>query len=162
MNEYWRGLQSDLFWCRTSDSDAPVFIKGLSIALQPLRFMEFSMVDTLQSVVFCNEGAVIVNIPKPDRFAIHKLIVSSERKDSETVKSNKDIRQANVLIQYYIDHRASELDAVCKEAASNGPGWKKRLTEGIGRLASINPQAAGFLKDSVAGAGAGKPKAPRP
>jgi hypothetical protein len=138
----------DFLTSRTSDSDEPVYIDGLSIALQPLRFMEFSMIDTVQAAIFCEEGSVIVNIPKPDRFAIHKLIVSSERKESETTKINKDVRQANTLIQYYIDHRPEQISTTCREACSNGPGWQRRLREGIGRLAKINTTAAEFLLNS--------------
>jgi len=129
----------------TSDSNAPVHIEGLAIALQPLRFMEFSMIETVQAAVFCGEGSVLVNIPKPDRFAVHKLIVSAERKASETAKSNKDVRQANVLAQYYADQRPDELAKTCDEAASNGPGWAKRLKEGLLRLEKVNPELAATM-----------------
>jgi hypothetical protein len=139
----------DFLTSKSAHSDQPVYIEGLSIALQPLRFMEFSMVDTLQAAAFCNDGAVIVNIPKPDRFAVHKLIVSSERKSSETAKINKDIRQANVLIQYFMDHRPDELEKTCREAANHGPGWRRRLMEGIARISRINPATADLLANSI-------------
>ena len=99
----------DFLTAKTSTKNDPVHIEGLSIALQPLKFMEFSMKDTTQAVALGSDGAVLVTIPKPDRFAIHKLIVSAERDVSETAKINKDIRQANVLIQYYLDFRPDEL-----------------------------------------------------
>lgn len=136
----------DFLTAKTSNSDEPIHIDGLSIALQPLKFMEFSMIETTQAAVFCNEGAVIVNIPRPDRFAVHKLIVSAERGASATAKANKDVRQANVLIQYYLDHRPDELKATWLDACSRGPGWRKRLDTGVAKLAKINPAAAQVLK----------------
>lgn len=136
----------DFLTSRTAESDAPVHIEGLSIALQPLKFMEFSMIATSQAAVFCNEGAVIVNIPKPDRFAIHKLIVSVERDTSATAKSNKDIRQANVLIQYYLDNRPDEIAESFQDAWARGPGWRKRIETGLNKLKKINPEAAATLK----------------
>lgn len=137
----------DFLTSRTGNSDAPVQIEGLSIALQPLRFMEFSMIETTQAAVFCNDGAAIVNIPKPDRFAIHKLIVSAERDASAAVKSGKDVRQANVLIQYYLDHRPDEIADTFRDAYSRGPGWRKRLIAGLVKLEKINPEATLALRN---------------
>lgn len=139
----------DFLTAKTSVRDDPVHIEGLSIALQPLKFMEFPMKDTAQAVVLGNDGAVLVTIPKPDRFAIHKLIVAAERKVSETAKINKDVRQANVLIQYYLDIRPDELAETCKEAKENGPGWEQRLRKGVAKLKKINPEASGFLLEAM-------------
>lgn len=139
----------DFLTAKTSVKDDPVHIEGLAIALQPLKFMEFSMRHTVQAVALGNDGAVLVNIPRPDRFAIHKLIVSAERKVSETAKINKDVRQANVLIQYYLDFRPDELAETCKEAKENGPGWERRLRSGIVKLKKINPPAAKKLHDLI-------------
>ena len=139
----------DFLTSKNSIEDNPVYIPGLNVSLQPLKFMEFSMIDTLQSAIFCNEGAVLVNIPKPDRFAIHKLIVSQERKQSETAKINKDVRQANVLIQYYLDHRHDELIETCLEAIGRGSGWKKRLIGGLDALSKINPSAVEDILESI-------------
>jgi len=62
------------------------------------------------------------------------------------VKANKDVRQANVLIQYYLDHRPDEIADTCRDAFNRGPGWCKRLTEGLARLEKINPEAANVLR----------------
>ncbi|PIQ54411.1 MAG: hypothetical protein COW02_05075 [Comamonadaceae bacterium CG12_big_fil_rev_8_21_14_0_65_59_15] len=139
----------DLLTAMTSDSDDPVYIESLSAFLQPLKFMEFSMEDTTQAVVFFNEKSVLVNIPKPERFAVHKLIVSAERESSQEVKSVKDVRQANVLCQYLIDIGGESLADACKEAADNGPGWRKRLTQGVLRLRNINEEAADFIQAAM-------------
>lgn len=136
----------DFLTARTSDSDAPVYVEGLKIALQPLKFMEFSMQDPVQGLALSQEGAVLVNIPRPERYAVHKLIVSAERPVTETAKVSKDVRQANSLITYYIDHRPQELKRACVEAWSNGPGWRSRLREGLENLSRINEDAAAFLQ----------------
>ena len=135
----------DFLTARTANSDTLVFIKGLQVALQPLRFMEFSMIETTQAAVFSAEGCVIVNIPQPARYAIHKLIVSAERDVASRVKANKDIRQANVLIQYFLDHRPEEIADAYADAMSRGPGWRKRLGGGLSKLAKVNPKAAAML-----------------
>jgi len=138
----------DFLTSKNSRSDAPVFIDGLQIAFQPLRFMEFSMIEPTQSVLLSTDGCVIVNIPRPDRFAIHKLIVAAERDASNTVKANKDVRQANVLIQYYLDHRPEDIAETYRDALARGPGWRKRLEGGLTRLAKINPTAVSALQST--------------
>lgn len=148
----------DFLTSKNSDSDEPVYINGLSIAMQPLKFMEFSMVDIVQAVVFCAEGATLVNIPRPDRFAVHKLIVSAERKISESVKSAKDVRQANAIIQYYLDNRMDELAETCLEAVSNGSGWRRRLETGIINLGKLNIGAANAMLDIVASSSSSRSK----
>lgn len=141
----------DFLTSKISRKDEPIYLEGLAVALQPLKFMEFSMRDTTQAVALGNRDAVLVNIPRPDRYAVHKLIVAAERKISETAKINKDVRQANVLIQYYLDFRPDEIFETCKEAKDNGPGWEKRLRSGIAKLKKINLNASESLLGSLAG-----------
>lgn len=135
----------DFLTSKSSESDAPVFIEGLSIALQPLKFMEFSMEKSIQALAMSQEGAVLVNIPSPERYAVHKLIVSAERPVTESAKIRKDIRQACVLIRYYINSRPDELRDAYVEASNNGPGWRSRLSAGVKNLAQYDAGAADFF-----------------
>ncbi|HEY2255474.1 MAG TPA: GSU2403 family nucleotidyltransferase fold protein, partial [Variovorax sp.] len=54
-------------------SDAIYRHEPLSVNLQPLKFMEFSLEKTTQTVVISGENALVVNIPSPVRYALHKL-----------------------------------------------------------------------------------------
>jgi hypothetical protein len=56
-----------------------------------LKFMEFSLQDLQQTAVISNDGAVLVNIPNPARFALHKLIVAGERGGTFITKIRKDL-----------------------------------------------------------------------
>lgn len=136
----------DFLTSKNSTSDEPVYIDGLKIALQPLKFMEFSMENSIQALALSKEGAVLVNIPRPERYAIHKLIVSAERPVTETAKIKKDVRQANVLISYYIKHHPREMNDACLDAWSHGKGWRARLETGFDNLARVNEQAALFMR----------------
>jgi hypothetical protein len=98
----------------------PVVIPNLNIALQPLKFMEYSMEHPLPTVVFCDEGAVTVNAPVPARYAVHKLIVRGERARSLRTKSNKDLRQAAALISYFAHHQPEDLVQAWLRAAGAG------------------------------------------
>jgi hypothetical protein len=52
---------------------------NLNVAMVPLQFMEFSLKDIRQAALISEEGAILVNVPNPARYALHKLIVAEER-----------------------------------------------------------------------------------
>lgn len=56
--------------------------------------MEFSLGNVQQAVLFCPEGAVVMDIPHPARYALHKLLVYGECSGAFAAKSNKDIVQS--------------------------------------------------------------------
>lgn len=124
--------------------DAPVVIPNLNIALQPLKFMEFSMEHPVQMAVFCDEGAIMVNAPIPARYAVHKLIVSGERGKSLRTKSGKDLRQAAALISYFARHQPEELVRAWLDMAARGKGWEKRAKEGLRALVLAYPDRPEF------------------
>jgi hypothetical protein len=109
----------------------PVSMPDLNIALEPLKFMEFSLEGTTQGCVFANAGACTVNLPSPERFAIHKLIVYGERPIRERTKSAKDLLQAAAIIEWCLESgRKDELEAAWEDAVGRGRGWKQRALEG--------------------------------
>jgi len=122
-------------------SDKPVLIPNLNIALEPLKFMEFSLQDTTQACVISRTGACVVNIPAPHRYAVHKLIVYGERPISERAKSTKDILQVASLASYYLaTGQAQALNAAWQDAISRGKGWQNRAEQGLAALLRIAPE----------------------
>jgi len=132
-------LRVDFVTSMTRDGK-PVKVSNLNVALEPLKFMEFSLEQTTQGVIFSNSGACVVNLPAPERFAVHKLIVYGERPVKERVKSKKDLLQAASLISYFlIQGLASEFNAVWQDALARGPGWRKRAEQGKEALLRLTP-----------------------
>lgn len=124
----------------TGLSTEPVFIQEIGIALQPLKFMELSLgrVDRSAILSSTGNGAVAINVPDPALFAVHKLIVSAER-GSANPKSTKDVMQAAAIISFYLDHDSKAIADAWRETLARGPGWKKRMNDGLGRMASLYP-----------------------
>lgn len=122
-------------------SGGPVVLPELGLTLECLKFMEFSLVDTTQTVLLAKEGACIVNIPAPERYAIHKLIVYGERPVNERVKANKDLGQAAAIFKVLFDDGNSDLiRRAWIDAISRGPGWVKRLNQGKTALLKQYPE----------------------
>ena len=61
-----------------------------------LPYLQFLLGESLQVVLLAREGCCLVRVPTPERFALHKLIVSRLRKPGE--KAIKDASQACVLL----------------------------------------------------------------
>lgn len=123
-----------------------VVMSNLGISLEPLKFMEFSLEGTTQAIVMGRDDVCLVNIPSPERFAIHKLIVYGERKPSERVKSIKDIEQSAALIDWHIKNGcADKITETWHDAVSRGPGWRSRAQTGLDFMLLRHPE----LKDQV-------------
>lgn len=61
-----------------------------------LPYLDYLLVESQTAMLMAREGCCSVRVPLPERFAVHKLIVSRLRTGRET-KSDKDVFQACVL-----------------------------------------------------------------
>jgi len=110
----------------------------------PLGFMDFLLRAPVRSVVLYGPG-VSVNAPAPERFAIHKLIVSTRRPADAvgSAKSRKDIAQSGELILAFDQlGRASAIESAWREAWERGPHWRLALQRGA---AALIPEARAVL-----------------
>lgn len=121
------------------EGDKPYEHPQLHVTLQPLKFMEFSLENVQQAVLCCADGSVVVNVPHPVRYALHKLIVYGERSGAFAVKSNKDLMQAACLLALYKEHRPWEVEETWADLTSRGKGWVARAKQGLAALARFAP-----------------------
>ena len=82
---------------------------------------------------------MVVNLPRPERYALHKLLVYGERPQAQRTKARKDIAQAAALIDYLLVHDAAEIAALWKDVNARGPGWRKHLGEGFKVMVALYP-----------------------
>jgi hypothetical protein len=118
----------------------PVVMTDLNLALEPLKFMEFALEGVTQACVIGRSGACTVNVPAPERFAVHKLIVYGERPMSERAKARKDLLQAASLADYFARMgQPKPFNTAWQDALSRGSGWRKRALEGKKALLGLAP-----------------------
>ncbi|MGQ0674737.1 MAG: nucleotidyltransferase family protein [Rhodospirillales bacterium] len=115
------------------DTGDPQPLPAFQTDAQPLRFLDFLIHEPEPAVVLHGDG-VHVLVPSPQRYAVHKLIVSRLRRVG-AAKSGKDIRQAEALIEALGEKRPRELKSVYEEADGRGPKWRQLLMEGADGLA---------------------------
>ena len=129
----------DFLTTRHRGGETPYVHPRLHVTLQPLKFMEFSLQQVQQAVLFSGEGAVLANIPHPARYALHKLLVYGERKGAFQTKANKDLQQAGMLLSVLKERRATEVGEVWAELLSRGKGWATRARQGLVALDKAFP-----------------------
>lgn len=145
-------LRLDFVTCEHRGGAALVEVAE-GLVLEPLKFMEFSLEGVIQGCVIGKDGACVVNLPAPERFAVHKLIVYGERPIAARTKAIKDLHQAAALIAYLGEHgRHDDFAAAWHDAMSRGKGWSKRLNEGWAALSKFAPELASLRPDDVAAA----------
>ena len=89
----------------------------------------------LLKVAIPYRNGILVQVPRPERFAIHKIIVADRRQTGEdSFKSRKDRAQAAALIEILAEDRPIDLLEAFEDAVSRGSRWKQRLTRSLERM----------------------------
>lgn len=114
------------------ESDTPRGLPALKTDAQPLRFLDFLIHEPEQAVLLHGSG-VYIQVPAPERYAVHKLIISLRRRPG-VAKRDKDLRQAEALLDVLIQRRPEPLKLVWEEANARGPTWRKLLLQGMSHL----------------------------
>jgi hypothetical protein len=107
------------------DEEGPVEMPALKMWAQSLHFLDFLIADPIDAVTPYMEG-LLVKIPLPERYAVHKLIISQRRK-SGSAKAKKDIEQARAIIWAMAEDRPYEIHKAIADADAKGPAWRKAL-----------------------------------
>lgn len=112
----------------------PVEIRALGVHATPLPFLEFLLEGAIDAVLMAFSG-VLVRVPDPGRFALHKLWLAAQRPISQSNRAAKDRQQALQLLEVLLEDRASDLRTAMATLAANGRA-ARTLRREIARLPS--------------------------
>ena len=118
------------------ENQSPQQLKAFGLWAQGLHFLNYLIRDPIPAVALYREG-VLVQMPSPERFAIHKLIVAARRTGPGRAKAMKDIEQARLLIEALSQTRPDDLAMVYQEARAEGPSWQAAIDSSLSRNAAI-------------------------
>lgn len=118
------------------DTDRPRRLPALQTDAQPLRFLDF-LINEPESAVVLHGFGIYVRVPAPERYAVHKLIIST-RRPTGAAKQGKDVHQAGMLIEALSVMRPEALKNVWEEAYGRGKSWRSALVLGMSRLTAAN------------------------
>jgi hypothetical protein len=112
---------------------SPVLLDDLGCSAEAMKFMEYLAEESMEAVVLYGSG-VLVKVPPPVRFAIHKLLIAPERRGRFVVKRSKDLAQARDLIDIFIKTDSAALEDALDDARSRGAKWKKNINVSLREL----------------------------
>lgn len=139
------GLRVDFLTPNTGpETEQPESLPAFHTDAQPLRFLDYLIHNPEVAVVLYGAG-IYVLVPAPERYAIHKLIVS-RRRPIGTAKRDKDLQQAESLLGVLVQKRPHELKSAWDEACQRGPKWRQLIQEGMNQLA---PPTKGIVLEAV-------------
>ncbi|NGM35496.1 hypothetical protein G4G93_16470 [Methylobacterium sp. DB0501] len=105
-----------------------------NMGAQALKYLEFLVKDPVRSVALYDAG-IPVMVPAPERFAVHKLIVTCLRASHDQAKVAKDIAQCGAIIDAKrLAGMTIDLGLAWTDAHGRGPKWRRFLALGAARL----------------------------
>lgn len=113
--------------------EKPAYLPALKARAKPLLFLDYLIHETRPAVVLHRDG-VLVNVPLPERYALHKLLVSQERTDQTREKSTKDILQAASLLEVLFEDSPEDVEKAWVELLSRGHRWRTSAIRGAKKL----------------------------
>jgi hypothetical protein len=135
------------------ETDAPKSLPALQTDAQPLRFLDFLIYEPDQAVILHGPG-ILVLVPSPQRYAVHKLIIS-QRRQTGSIKRDKDILQAEALLDTLSHKRSYELGEVWNAAFDRGPKWRQPLVTAMTKISAAvrdkTLKAAGKTRSMIPG-----------
>lgn len=109
-------------------------LPALGVSAQALNYLNYLIAEPIQAAALYRSG-VLVQIPRPERYAIHKLIVADRRRDGEgSLKAAKDREQAAFLIAALAHDRPDDLSRAYTLAKEVGPRWRAHLETALKRM----------------------------
>ena len=117
-------------------SSKPIALKSIKAMAEPVRFLDYLLVDTQPAVVIAGSG-VLVNIPNPARYAIHKLVISQRRPPAFQSKAGKDLLQAKAIIEWLEQIRPGDIDIAMEGAKTMPARFNEQLHAGVKQMKSL-------------------------
>lgn len=118
---------------RRTDTN-PMPLEELGAGAAPLQYVDWLITDPVRTVALWGSG-VSINVPQPARFAVHKLILAQKRDVGSRLKRQKDLSQADALIDALRLNDPYVLQDVLIDAASAGAqGWREPILRSLAEI----------------------------
>src|SRR5262249_1742959 len=95
-------LRVDLLVPSSNEEYPTIAVPELRAHAKGLPYLAFLLGESQEVPVLSSHGAVMVRVPVPERYAIHKMIVSQLRHKTSS-KPEKDLKQAATLIEILVE-----------------------------------------------------------
>ncbi|WP_299730965.1 GSU2403 family nucleotidyltransferase fold protein [uncultured Tateyamaria sp.] len=109
-------------------------LPSLGVSAQGLNYLNYLISEPIHAVVLYRSG-ILVQVPRPEKYAVHKLIVADRRREGPNqAKARKDRAQAAFLIKVLAEDRPDDLAEAYETARAQGPRWRHRIDASLARM----------------------------
>ncbi|RDD60941.1 nucleotidyltransferase family protein [Ferruginivarius sediminum] len=125
-------------------------LRALRTDGQLIRFLDYLMYQEQNAVILHGAG-IPINVPAPEKYALHKLLVAQMRHaiPRSQVKARKDLDQAAALIEILAEMRPEDLADSWSDLRERGPSWRGKADRSLRLLPEKARQALeGAIKGS--------------
>jgi len=129
-------LKVDLLVPSSDAEYRSVRVPELKAHATALPFLKFLLAEQLDSVVLSRDRVIPLKVPRPERYCVHKLVVSQLRAKTSAAKDEKDLEQAALLAEVLegrfpglVEEAASGLNRAARKLAANASRIAASRTE---------------------------------
>lgn len=121
-------------------------VAALNAPAEPVRFLDYLLVDPVPALVVGRRHVLLANVPSPERFALHKLLVSESRAAAFASKAEKDRIQSTQLLRVLFDEAPDGLKPAQRDLLRRGPGWRAKWERALRKIERLDAEAAAHLR----------------
>ncbi|MEQ3648712.1 GSU2403 family nucleotidyltransferase fold protein [Hyphomonas sp.] len=130
------GTEVEFLVPRMHEESEVLKLEPLGVYAQALPFLNFLIAEPIAAVALYRSG-ILLQIPRPERYAVHKLIVAARRHASSALKAKKDLAQAEILFEILGEDRPTELKEAFRVALETGPKWREAINISLNRSTKL-------------------------
>lgn len=112
------------------ESARPIHLREFGTHASPLRNLDYLLQD-IQPVVLLYEHGIMVNVPTPGRFAIHRCVISLKWSAAFAAKALKDRRQAEQVFAALLQDRPTDISRAYEAAKTQGDAFLTSFESGL-------------------------------
>ena len=118
---------------RGRETTRPVKLDQFGTYATPLRYLDYLLEDIQPAVLLYGHG-VMINVPAPGRFAVHKCAISQKRGSGSAAKIRKDLSQAEQVFRVLLDLRPSDIALALRAALEKDKAFLDKIHAGLDLL----------------------------
>ena len=115
------------------ETKRPVHLAEFDTYATPLRHLDY-LLEEIQPTVLLYEHGIMINVPAPGRFAIHKCVISQKRTAAFAAKARKDLSQAEQVLRVLLETRPADIPLAFDAAQNRGDSFVARFVAGLDQI----------------------------
>tara|TARA_R110002096_G_scaffold17196_1_gene59421 strand:+ start:931 stop:1959 length:1029 start_codon:yes stop_codon:yes gene_type:complete len=118
---------------RGRETARPIKLEPFGTYATPLRHLDYLLEDIQPAVLLYGHG-IMINVPAPGRFAVHKCVISQKRGSTAAARIRKDLSQAEQMFQALLELRPSDIALALRAAQERDAAFQDKIQAGLDLL----------------------------